>query len=142
MSTKELEVIDHTAHLAHEWIAELTDRLDWTSRRDAMRLLRATLSAVRDHLGHSELAQFGAQMPILIRGMYYEGWVPAATPVKERHLTDFLARIENQIGEVREYRGVEDVSTVLKLLNARISQGEVSDVRAGLPGEIKDIWPD
>lgn len=141
MSAQGLEVIDHTVQLTHEWVNELAERLDWTSHRDALRLLRVTLTSIRDHLGTEEMAQFSAQLPLLIRGMFFEGWRPAKTPVRERDRASFVLRIEEMVGEVMEYRGPEDISTVFKVLNARISRGEVEDVRACLPAAIRGLWP-
>lgn len=141
MSAKGLEVIDHTVHLTHEWINELTERLEWSSHKDALHLLRLTLTSVRDHISHSEVAQFAAQLPLLIRGMFYEGWKPSVTPSKNRKVADFIARIEAEVGNVVDYRGSDDIKTVFKLLNARISDGEIADVRAGLPEDIRALWP-
>ena len=141
MSAQGLEVIDHTVQLTHEWINELNERLDWTSPHDALRLMRETLKAIRDHLGHQELTQFAAQMPLLIKGMYFEGWKPAETPIRDRSVDDFVSGIEAKVGDVMEYRGREDIVSVFKLLNSRISEGEVADVRANLPMAIRDLWP-
>lgn len=142
MSAKGLEVIDHTVQTTHEWINELKERLDWVGHRDALHLLRITLTGVRDHLSHEEVADFAAQLPLLIRGMFYEGWQPAGTPLKDRSQQAFVGRIEEQIASGIDYRGAEDISTVFKLLNARISPGEVSDMRGGLPSGIRDLWPE
>ncbi|WP_456387534.1 DUF2267 domain-containing protein [Profundibacter sp.] len=142
MSAKGLEVIDHTVQTTHEWINELKERLDWVGHRDALHLLRVTLTGVRDHLSHEEAADFAAQLPMLIRGMFYEGWQPASTPFKDRSQQAFVKRIEEQIASGIDYRGVEDITTVFKLLNARISSGEVSDMRGGLPSGIRDLWPE
>ena len=141
MSAQGLEVIDHTVQLTHEWINELAERLDWTHRKDALRLLRVVLHQVRDHLPADELAQFSAQLPLLIRGMLFEGWVPKRTPVHQRDANVFVAEIEELVGGILEYRGVEDIQTVFKVLNARISRGETDDVRANLPGPIRNLWP-
>ena len=141
MSAQGLQVIDHTVQLTHEWINELVERLDWSSPKDALRLMRITLTTVRDHLGHEEVSQFAAQLPLLIRGMFYEGWRPADTPVRERDRAGFILKIEALVGDVTDYRGPEDISTVFKLINAKISRGEVHDVRAGLPEAIRDLWP-
>ncbi len=142
MSAKGLEVIDHTVQLTHEWINELTERLDWCSQRDALRLLRVTLHQIRDHLLVDEVAQLAAQLPLLIRGMFFEGWVPKNTPVKQRHLQDFISDIEQHVGSVADYRGSEDIQKVFKLINAKISRGEILDVRASLPEEIRSFWPE
>ena len=142
MSAKGLEVIDHTVQQTHEWVNELTERLDWASHREALRLLRVTLHMLRDHLKLDESAQFAAQLPLLIRGMYYEGWVPKNTPVKQRHAAEFVAAIETQVGDVLDYRGPEDITTVFRLLNVKVSRGEVADVRSSLPGEIRALWPE
>ena len=141
MSAQGLQVIDHTVQLTHEWINELVDRLEWSSPKDALRLMRVTLTTIRDHLGHEEVAQFAAQLPLLIRGMFYEGWRPSDTPVRERDRASFVLKIEALVGDVTEYRGPEDISSVFKVINARISQGEVDDVRAGLPEAIRGLWP-
>lgn len=141
MSAQGLEVIDHSVHLTHEWINELAGRLDWTSKRNTLRLLRATLHHVRDHLVTDELAQLSAQLPLLIRGMFFEGWVPKRTPLKERDLTDCIKVIEDQMDDTEEYRGSEDIRCVFKLLNARLSAGEIEDVRASLPAQFRAFWP-
>jgi uncharacterized protein (DUF2267 family) len=142
MSAQGLEVIDHTVLLTHEWINDLRDRLGWQSSRDALRLLRLTLAQVRDHLSHDELAQLSAQMPLLIRGMFYEGWLPSRTPVRERGLDQFMAPIEAKLSDVQGWRGAESVTAVFEMLNAKITGGEIKDVRAGLPQPIRDIWPE
>jgi uncharacterized protein (DUF2267 family) len=142
MSAKGLEVIDHTVQLTHEWINDLKERLAWASPRDVLRLFRVTITAVRDHLGHDEAAQFASQMPLLIRGMYFEGWRPSATPVASRNAGDFLKRIEHEVAGVAEYDGREDISLVFQMLNGRLSEGEIADVRVALPKAIRDLWPE
>ncbi|PTX53827.1 uncharacterized protein (DUF2267 family) [Litoreibacter ponti] len=142
MTAQDLEVIDHSVHLTHEWINELAGRLDWYSKRSVLRLMRVTLHHIRDHLLVDELAQLSAQLPVMIRGFFFEGWVPKATPIKERRADDFIAYIDQHMGETTEYRGREDITCVFALLNARISRGEVEDIRASLPEAIRDLWPD
>lgn len=142
MSAQGLEVIDHTVQLTHEWINELRDRLDWYSSRDALRLMRVTLAQVRDHITHEEIAQLSAQMPLLVRGMFFEGWTPAKTPVKDRSADTFIEMIEEQVSEVQEWRGAADITAVFEMLNARISAGEIANVKANLPKHIRALWPD
>ena len=141
MSAQGLEVIDHAAQQTHEWVNELAGRLDWVSKRSTLRLLRATMHQIRDHLPVDEMAQFSAQLPLLIRGMFFEGWVPKKTPSKDRSAESFVKSIEDQLGDTDDYRGSEDIPYVFVLLNAHLSQGEIEDVRANLPAGIRDFWP-
>lgn len=142
MSAQGLEVIDHTVQLTHEWINELRERLGWGSSRDALRLLRVTLVQIRNHLGHDEVAQLSAQMPLLIRGMFFEGWQPSNTPVRDRKADSFIDAIAAHLSDSQEWRGVSDISEVFKTLENRISEGEIRDIKAGLPKAICDLWPD
>ena len=141
MSAKGLEVIDSTVKKTHEWINELRERLDWTSDRDALRLMRVTLHQIRDRISIAETAQLSAQLPLLIRGMFFEGWQPHLIPLADRSAADLISAIEHHVGDVMDYRGPEDIVTVFKLLNARISIGEINDIRANLRTDIRALWP-
>ncbi|UWR21837.1 DUF2267 domain-containing protein [Sulfitobacter sp. S190] len=141
MTTQGLEVIDHTVHLTHEWINELARRLEYASHRTSLRLLRVVLHRIRDHLSVDEAAQLSAQLPVMIRGFFFEGWVPKVTPIKERRGEDFVSFIHKQMDQTRDFRGVADITCVFDLLNARISRGEIEDVRARLPEYLRAMWP-
>ena len=82
-------------------------------------LSRRAGEALRDRLGAEEAAQFSAQMPLLIRGMFYEGWQPSQTPNHERDLARFILQIESHVADVRDYRGPEDIAAVFDLFNNR-----------------------
>ncbi|WP_299605038.1 DUF2267 domain-containing protein [uncultured Tateyamaria sp.] len=137
MSNQGLEVIDHTVHLTHEWINELAERVGYTSKRSALRLLRVTLQCLRDRLPENEMAQFSAQLPLLVRGIMFEGWQPKHTPNTDLR---FGPTIAEAMTDTSEFRGAEDARYVFDLLNNRISHGEVEDVRACLPEEMRVYW--
>lgn len=139
--TRMIHVFERTTHEAHEWVNDLAGRTGWTNEREVLRLLRTVLTKIRDHLSANEIAQFAAQLPLILRGMFYEGWQPKLTPIKERHASEFIAAIEETIGEVSDYQGTSDIKAVFNVINARISRGEVEDVRACLPKELRDLWP-
>ena len=104
MSAGGLGGIDQAVQQAHIWINDVDDRLGWGNKPRAYRLLRAVLHALRDHLPVNEAADLGAQLPTLIRGVYYEQWRPAVMPVKERHLEAFLADALSRPGAGRDMR--------------------------------------
>lgn len=142
MSSKGLEVIDHSVQLIHEWLNELSDRLNWPEQRHVLQLLRCTLVGIRDHLPHEESADFSAQLPIILRGMYFENWRPAVTPVKDRSKEAFIETIAGRMSTVRRYRGEPDIALVLEFLCTKISAGEIQQIRDALPPKIRNLWPD
>jgi len=132
-------IIDRRTEKTHVWLKEVAERLGTDDHRLAYRVLRAYLQALRDRLTVQEVAQLGAQLPELIRGMYYEGWHPSATPVHYRGTADFLDRIATEAELSGETGASEAVNAVAAVLRQHISAGEIEDVRAQLPENLQPI---
>lgn len=141
MSQFGLPIIDDSVHSANAWLNRLTELTGWDHKQRAYRLLRATLHALRDHLGVNEAADLGAQLPTLIRGIYYEGFHPAQMPVKDRSREHFLARIEEAFETDPMGDAPEAVGAVLTLLSEHVSPGEMDDIRVSFAKEIRALFP-
>jgi uncharacterized protein (DUF2267 family) len=141
MSATGLSVFDTTVQKTNGWLKELMTVLDWDDKQKAYRALRAVLHALRDRLTVDEVAQFGAQLPMLIRGIYYEGWDPAAKPDHVRHKEPFLVRIQQQFrpGDLADAEHV--ARAVFAVLENRVSEGEIQDVESILPADLRELWP-
>ena len=141
MSTLGLESIEHTVQLTHKWINDLDERLGWEDKHRSFRLLRAVLQALRDWLSVNAAAGFGAQLPELLRGIYYEHWRPVATPVKQRHKADFIARVDKAFKPDSILFTSEAITAVFELLSQKITAGEIEHIRHALPADIRALWP-
>lgn len=140
MTMTGLDVFDRAIHKSNEWLKDLMLEMGWEDRHRAYLGLRATLHALRDRLIMEEAIQLGAQLPMLIRGFYYDGWTPSGKPVKERHKDQFLAHIADQFP--RSDIDPESLArAVFKLLAFRISQGEIEDIKSILPQELGELFP-
>jgi uncharacterized protein (DUF2267 family) len=142
MSLTSIGPIESTVHTTNAWLKELVEELGWQDRERAYHAMGAVLHALRDRLTVAEAADLGAQLPMLMRGLYYEGWNPTGKPVKERRKEDFLAHIATACRGHAEIFPEEVAWAVFKLLEKHVSAGEIGDVKHVLPAEIRSLWPE
>jgi uncharacterized protein (DUF2267 family) len=146
MTPNSVEGLDTTVHKTYEWLRDIAIELGVDNRRHAYLALRGTLHAVRDFLPLDESAQLSAQLPMLVRGIYFEGWDPSKTPERDRSVERFLSRVEGALERAQwneEYpiNAEQAARAVLRVLSDRVSGGEMDQVRRVMPGSIRDLWP-
>ena len=139
MGRTSIATFTQAAQQAQEWVNELADDLEWTDRR-AYRLLRNVLHALRDWLPQEEMADLAAQLPALVRGIYFEGWKPSETPVWNRKKEDFIARIQEAFSDDLLNDPDEAVAAVFSLLDRHVSYGEIEDIRHSLKKPLRELW--
>jgi uncharacterized protein (DUF2267 family) len=132
-------IIDRSVETAHLWLGEVAKELGIEDRQEAYRVLRAYLHALRDRLPVDEVAQLAAQLPELIRGIYYEGWNPSATTVSSRGLAGFLTCIATEAMLDGETEASYAATSAAQVLRRHLSPGELDDIRAVLPDELRVI---
>lgn len=143
MTSTGLDVFDSTVQQTNEWLSAIADELHTDNRRYAWLALRGTLHALRDNLGPDEAVKLSAQLPMLVRGVYFEGWRPSKTPVRDRDRDVFLNRVARAF-ERANPEGIYPApaaQAVFKVLGKNISAGEIDDVQKALHEDIRAIWP-
>lgn len=140
MSHTGFHAFDSTLQTTTVWLNEIQERLGWQDRNRAYHALRAVLHALRDRLAVQEAVDLGAQLPLLVRGFYYEGWKPAKTPVKERKKSEFIAHVAKDFVNDPLLNPEEVVRVVFQVLAKHVSAGEIEDVKGNLPHELKELW--
>jgi uncharacterized protein (DUF2267 family) len=136
-------VLDTSLQKTHEWLHEIGRELGFDNERAAYAALRATLHAVRDRLPVELVAHLGAELPMLIRGIYYDGWHPSAAKLKAAHEEDFRESMRRELRGHDELQHVDAVArTVLAIIDQRIEPGQVDHVLAALPEPVRRLWRD
>jgi uncharacterized protein (DUF2267 family) len=135
----DVDIIGRSVEKTHVWLNELSEELGIDDRQAAYRVLRAYLHAVRDRLMVNEAAQLAAQLPELIRGIYYEDWVPARTPRKYRTVDEFLKRVADEAQLKGETEASYACSAAARVLRRHVSAGEMDDVVAVFPEEMRPV---
>ena len=137
-------VFDAHFDVAKRWLSELMTDLDLAPAESsrALHALRAGLHAIRDRLPSNEVLDLGAQLPMLIRGFYYEGWTLRTDPRQIRDREAMIARVEKELAPDQRLDPVEVLRAVIHLVVAHVSAGEIADVLATLPKPIRALWHD
>ena len=131
----------HAAQQAQQWVNELAEDLGW-SEHHAHRLMKSVLQTLRDWLTPEETADLSAQLPTLIRGIYFEGWHPEKAPSWERERRDFEAIVADRFGHEIDADITEGVRAVFRLLDRHLSHGELVQVRNSMRKSLRKLWPE
>ncbi len=137
MSSTGLDAFERAQQRTNAWLAAVADEFGTDDRKFAFRALRAWLHVVRDRLTVPVAVKFAAQLPELLRGIYYDGWNPSGVPMKfgpEEFANRFAVEARIRTSEVPDAAGA--VATALR---RHMSQGEVDEVLAELPRELRDL---
>lgn len=136
-----MSTLDNALEKSHIWLNQLQANLNIQKRNEAFRLLKVVLHELRDRLPLNEAAHLGAQLPTLIRGLYYEGFRPRPFNRKDKSLQPFLKAVEKKMPRFYPKPPSELLRGVFELLNDTISSGEIKDIQACLSEEVRAFWP-
>jgi uncharacterized protein (DUF2267 family) len=147
MSTTGLEVFDKTVQTTNAWLKEIME-VTGPDRHRAYRVLAAVLHDLRDRLTVDEgsatrgAAQLGAQLPILIRGLYYDQWHHSAgKPERRRHKDEFLSEVAAELDDIKPINPEQAAHAVFSVLERHIAPGEIEDIKSMLPTHLRELWP-
>lgn len=142
MSATGLEVFDDTIQKTNIWLKEISETLGRDNRRLAYRALRAVLHALRDRMTVEEAAHLSAELPMLVRGIFYEQYRPTDMPAKIRDQQEFLDTINREIADATELTPQEAAKAVFLCLNTHVNPDQARHVRDMMHGSIRQLWPE
>jgi len=140
MTTTGLDALDHAVQETNLWLKPLSERL-YAKRHDSYLALRAVLHALRDRIGRDNAVHLGAQLPTVIRGIYYEGWTADVSGTKERHKKDFLDHVRTELPPTTRLDAEQAVRAVFEVMWDKIDPGEIAKLIDLFPAELRTLWP-
>ncbi|MFC6487894.1 DUF2267 domain-containing protein [Nitratireductor sp. GCM10026969] len=138
MTATGLDVIDRTLQTTNIWLDEIMDELG-PDRQFAWHVLGAVLRGLRDRLSPELAAHLGAQLPLLVRGTYYDRYQPSKTPEKVRSLDEFLSGIADELSTTRPVGAEDAFRVVCRVLDRHIEGGQAQKVWQALPEDIRRV---
>ena len=124
----------------HRLAIQLGDEKD---RERAGRVLKCVLHALRNRLTVDESFQLMAQLPMAIKGLYVDGWSPHRAHSRVKTIEDLAVEVrngdglsgENDFPEISD--AVDAIEAVIRTMAHYVSPGELHDIVAVLPGDMK-----
>jgi len=141
MSNSGLQIFDTTIQETNHWLKLMMEQLGTSNRRQAFNALRTGLHVLRDRIGPANAVHLGAQLPMLLRGAYYEGWRLSQTPTHERHIEQYLDHIEMSLPRNSGMDAYEVARGTCTVLSQCLDRGETEKIVRLLPSELRVLWP-
>lgn len=141
MSATGLDVFDKTLQTTNIWLDQIMAKLG-PDRQVAWHVLGAVLRALRDRIPIELAAHLGAQLPILVRGTYYDQWNPEKEPLKMRSADEFIEHVSRGLANIRPVDVPDAIRTVFGVLNTHVNEGQLRKVREALPEQVRAMWPE
>jgi uncharacterized protein (DUF2267 family) len=138
-----IDVFDSTIQRTNSWLKELMVELNSSDRRKTYLVLRSVLHTLRDHLAADDALYLGEQLPMLIRGLYFEGWNPQGKPLPLRNRNDFFTVLSACMARNGDSTSNAEsaAAAVFRLLDRKMTDGEIEDIEAIIPRVLSDLWP-
>lgn len=142
MSISNVGSLNRSVQETQEWLKELAGTSPFGDEEQAYSGLRAVLHSLRDRLTVEEAVHFSAQLPMMVRGFYFEGWRPSLAPNDEQTPEEFFASVEESLRNAsRTLDPDETTRAVFTFLERKVDSGQLRHVQGQLPKEIQALWP-
>jgi uncharacterized protein (DUF2267 family) len=139
MSATGLEVFDKTIQTTNIWLGEI-EREIGPDRHVAWKVLSTVLHKLRDRLPIELAAHLGSQLPLLVRGVYYDQYQPARCPSEYDTVKAFTAEVAQWLSDIRPVDPRAATAAVFGLLSRQITDGQIAKVQNALPEALRNFW--
>lgn len=141
MSATGLPVFDATLQKTNIWLDEISEVLG-VNRHQAWGVLSAGLRSIRERLPVELAAHLGAQLPLLVRGTYYDQFRPAGQPLGYRTWEEFVQQMSSHLPATFDVDAGKAATAVFGVVTRHVTPEQVSKVRHALPEEVREHWPE
>lgn len=141
MTSTGYDAFDKTVQETNLWLKKVMESMQTDNRHIAYMALKAVLHALRDRIGPEDSVHLAAQLPMLLRGMFYKGWQLSGTPTKERRKEEFLAHVRVGLPSNANIDAEDATRAVFGVMWEKVDPDEVSKTIRMFPKAMRDLWP-
>jgi uncharacterized protein (DUF2267 family) len=147
--TQQSNIFDSSLHKTNTILKAIADRFAWTDKHKAYVAFRAVIHTLRDRLPIESAVSFAAQLPLVLKGVFYDGWKPIDKPLKMNHL-EFADLVDERMHppygiEIGDNASIEEtpeqvISGVLAVMESYTDPAEVRKIKALLPKDFTNVF--
>jgi uncharacterized protein (DUF2267 family) len=135
--TQGVRSLDHSIDKTNAWLAEIAAEFGTGDRQFAWRVTRAWLHALRDRLPVPVAANLAAQLPEVLRGVFYGGWSPSRVPVRYGP-RQYVQRFARDAG-IRDADVPRAARLVTRAVRRHVSGGALDEALDVLPPGLSQL---
>lgn len=132
------DVLDTAVQKANLWLKDVQRFGRLRGKAQAYSALRSVLHAIRDCLPAGAATRFSAQMPLLVKGVFFDGWHLSAKP-RRLDRDAFVARLREAL---RGQEGLDPflaLESVVRALDLHLGRHELEKVQYILPRDVRAL---
>jgi len=133
-----VDLFDKALQTTSIWLGEIIAS-QGLGRKVALKVLAVVLHRVRDRIPLELAMQLGAELPLLIRGIYYDQFRPAKTPADSGGVR-FKDEVAQWLWDVPPLDSEQAIRTVFAVLSRHLPPDLIRDVQQALPKDTRSLW--
>lgn len=138
MGAANLDVFEKTLQTTNIWLDEISAVLG-PDRRVAWKVLSVVLHKLRDRLPAALSAHLSAELPLLVRGVYYDQFEPDKQPMRWDY-DEFVSEVSKWLSDTRPVDPVLAIQAVFQVLSRHLPRGKIDKVQNALPEALRSAW--
>ncbi|WP_414468826.1 DUF2267 domain-containing protein [Methanobacterium sp. ACI-7] len=132
--------IDKSTQKTKEWLHEIQSDLGWEDENMVYIATRSVLQTLRDRLPVEEAVELADELPMIMKGMYYEGYKASGKPEKIKNREEFFNKVQEKSSNV-QIQSEQATKAVFHTLERKLGGGgEINQVKGNLPKDIQRLW--
>jgi uncharacterized protein (DUF2267 family) len=132
--------LDRSVDEMDAWLDGVMQTLQTDNRQRAYQALEGTLPALRERLSSETASTFGRQMPVLIRGLFFNDPDTPDADHDHSELERFFATVRAPFSANLRIDAHAIAAAVFDVLDEQFSAEETAKIRAELPADLQRLW--
>lgn len=130
--------MDRSVQGTKEWIKAVGEELGWKDEQKVYVAMKAVLHGLRDRMPPEEAVHFAAQFPLLLKGIYFDGYTLKGKPERFSTREEFYEKVRQEMSN-QPVLPEEITEAVLRAIHENTTTGIFDNVIATMPQDLRGM---